>query len=89
MLDETRRTISLEDVDLELFESSYKELLQERREGEKIEILFNASGMFTGHIWQQGSLYSLSDLARNGDYVLDDDSYAGLFELILAWSNAA
>ena len=82
-------TIKFEKINLKDFKKSYMVLAKIEKDNEKIEILFNEKGEFSGHLWEYNCAYSNSDLERNGDFKLDfEDSYH-LESLIQDWIEIA
>ena len=55
------------------FYKEYADLQKKQDIGEKIEILFNKDGEFSGHLWACNCFYTDSDLEKNGDYRLSDE----------------
>ncbi|MCP4745373.1 MAG: hypothetical protein GY874_04405 [Desulfobacteraceae bacterium] len=89
---EQEQRIDYEKVDDESFEKGYKEAFKELLEneakgnsGNKIEILFNENGEWSGHLWNSNCQYSLSDLERNKDYKLKDEVFYSIYEQLRNW----
>jgi len=79
------RTIDINKIDMEDFETSYKKAFSEKADNEKVEILFDLEGNWAGHAWGNNCFYSTSDMEANGDYRLSDDAELSLSCMIQAW----
>jgi len=81
----TMRTISIDKIDLKSFLRDYRKLKKKCSTSEKIEILFDAKGKFTGHLWSHNCFYTESDLERNGDYAPDHQLLEYIYNLDQAY----
>lgn len=81
------RTIELKEINMDSFEAGYKEAFRNKKHNEKIEILFNKEGEWTGHAWGSNCSYLESDLEQNGDYRLSDDAEESLGMNLITWED--
>lgn len=74
-LNEENRTISINAINMDCLEHSFKECYTEKinqETSDTIIILFDEEGNFTGHLFGFNSSYSTEDLRSNGDYKLSE-----------------
>jgi hypothetical protein len=69
-----KRIIESEKINMDSFEKGYKAACRGRKDNEKVQILFDKDGNWTGHVWGSNCSYSESDLERNRDFVLGDNA---------------
>ena len=69
----TRDVITIEMLDMPQFETAYKKAVLELEEAKKIyddemkiELIFNESGQFRGHVWKATSFYTDEQLENEG-----------------------